>query len=105
MAKFVHLHNHSHFSLLDGACRIDDLITTALEYDMPAVALTDHGNMFGAIDFYQKAKKRGIKPLVGSEVYVAPKSRFDKRVEASTRTSYHLVLLLLHQLIILTLFH
>ena len=93
MAKFVHLHNHSHFSLLDGACRIDDLISTALEYDMPAVALTDHGNMFGAIDFYQKAKKKGIKPLVGSEVYVAPKSRFDKRVESSTRTSYHLVLL------------
>lgn len=94
MSPFVHLHNHSHFSLLDGACRIKDLVKTALEYEMPALALTDHGNLFGAIEFYKTAKEQGLKPIIGSEVYVAPSDHRDK--QASDRvaaTAYHLVLL------------
>ena len=67
---FVHLHNHTQYSLLDGACRVDKMIAMAKEYGMPAVAMTDHGNMFGAIDFYTKAKKEGIKPIIGIETYI-----------------------------------
>ena len=93
MVDFVHLHNHSHFSLLDGACRIEDLIATAVEYEMPALALTDHGNMFGAIEFYEKCMNKAIKPIIGSEVYVAPGSRKDKQARSNESTSYHLVLL------------
>ena len=77
--KFVHLHVHSEFSLLDGLLKIEDLIRKAADYEMPAVALTDHGNMYGAIDFYRTAAKAGIKPLIGCEVYQAQKSRFDKK--------------------------
>ena len=91
--EFIHLHNHSHYSLLDGACRIDDMIETAKSYGMRALALTDHGNLFGAIEFYQKAMKAGMKPIIGSEIYVAPQSRFDKRPHTNSSTSYHLVLL------------
>ncbi len=96
MADFVHLHNHSHYSLLDGACKIPDLVGQCAEYGMPALALTDHGNMFGAIEFYTTAKKAGIKPILGSEVYVAPGSRKEKTVVQSNGakdTSFHLVLL------------
>lgn len=70
---FVHLHNHTQYSLLDGACRIDEFIKLAVEQRFPALAITDHGNMFGAVEFYRKARKAGIKPIIGSEVYVAPK--------------------------------
>lgn len=77
--NFVHLHVHSEYSLLDGLLRIDDLIKKAEQYEMPAVALTDHGNMYGVIDFYKSAVKAGIKPIIGCEVYQAPKSRFDKK--------------------------
>lgn len=76
--KFVHLHLHTEYSLLDGAIRIDEVIEQAKNYGMPAIAITDHGNLFGVIEFYKKAKKAGIKPIIGCEVYVAPQSRFDK---------------------------
>jgi len=99
MSQFVHLHNHSDYSLLDGACRIDDLIDAAVSENMPAVALTDHGVMFGAIEFYKKAKKAGIKPIVGMEAYIVTKgSRFDKETQATDvggkRGAYHHILLL-----------
>jgi DNA polymerase III subunit alpha len=94
VADFVHLHNHSHYSLLDGACRTKDLVAKTLEYEMNAVALTDHGNMFGAVEFYQACRSKDVKPLVGSEVYVAPKSRLDRGGDRrSGGYSYHLVLL------------
>ncbi len=95
MADFVHLHNHTHYSLLDGACKIDDLLDTAKKFDMDSLAMTDHGNMFGAIEFYKKATKAEIKPIIGSEVYIAPKSRFDKTSSKAggSDTSFHLVLL------------
>ena len=66
-SEFVHLHNHSEYSLLDGACRISDMIQWAVESSAPAVALTDHGNMFGAWEFYTKAKEAGVNPIVGCE--------------------------------------
>ena len=75
---FVHLHVHSHYSLLDGACTIEKLIDTAKRQGMRSLALTDHGNMFGAIQFYTKALAAGIKPIIGCEAYIAPGSRFDK---------------------------
>jgi DNA polymerase-3 subunit alpha len=91
---FVHLHNHSDFSLLDGASRVDDIVELAARHKMPAVALTDHGNMFGAVSFYKAAKREGVKPILGCEIYVAPKSRFDKSVNGSVSdTNNHLVLL------------
>ena len=77
--SFVHLHLHTQYSLLDGAIRVDDLIKKAVEQQMPAVAQTDHGNMFGAIDFYCKAKQAGIRPILGSEIYFTPGSRTDRR--------------------------
>jgi len=94
VTSFVHLHNHSHYSLLDGACRIDDLVSSAVEFGMPALALTDHGNLFGAVEFYKKCVKAKIKPIIGSEIYIAPRSRFEKQVEEGVSgTSFHLVLL------------
>ncbi|RPI13155.1 MAG: DNA polymerase III subunit alpha [Ignavibacteriae bacterium] len=79
MADFIHLHNHSHYSLLDAICTTDGLIDTAIENNMPAIALTDHGVMYGAMEFYKKAKKKGVKPIIGCEVYIVTKgSRFEK---------------------------
>lgn len=79
MAEFIHLHNHSHYSLLDAICTIDGLVNAAKENDMPAVALTDHGVMYGAMEFYKKAKKTGVKPIIGCEFYIITKgSRFEK---------------------------
>ena len=92
-SDFVHLHLHSEFSLLDGACKLSDIVAKAVEYNMPAVAVTDHGNMFAAISFYSKAIAAGIKPIIGSEVYLAPKSRFDKSVDNGLPVAFHLVLL------------
>jgi DNA polymerase-3 subunit alpha len=89
--NFVHLHLHTDYSLLDGACEIDRLMTRAAELKMPAVAITDHGNLFGAVKFYEAALKRGLKPILGCEVYVAPTSRFD-RLPDSDRPN-HLILL------------
>jgi DNA polymerase III subunit alpha len=93
--KFVHLHVHSEYSLLDGASRITKLIERAGEFDMPALALTDHGVMYGCIEFYSQAKKAGIKPIIGCEVYLAPKSRWDKQIERDKKEEsfYHLTLL------------
>ena len=92
MEEFVHLHVHSEYSLLDGACRIKPLIQRVKELGQPAVAITDHGNMYGVIDFYKECKKQGIKPIIGCEVYVAPRTRFDKVHKLDT-SPYHLVLL------------
>lgn len=89
---FIHLHNHTEFSLLDGASRVKDLVNRAKELKMPAIAITDHGAMYGAIDFYQAAKSAGIKPIIGCEVYVAQRTRFDKEPRKDD-SSYHLVLL------------
>ena len=91
MSEFVHLHTHSEFSLLDGASRLKDLVSKAKQLGMPAIALTDHGVMYGIVEFYEEAIKQGVKPIIGCEVYVAPGSRFDK---AKGNESYtHLVLL------------
>ncbi len=99
MDQFVHLHNHSHYSLLDGACRIDDLIAAAVQDSMPAVALTDHGVLFGAIEFYKKATKAGIKPIIGMEAYIVTRgSRLDRASQATEsggkRGAYHHIVLL-----------
>ncbi len=103
--SFVHLHLHTQYSLLDGAIRLKDLFETAKEQGVPAIAQTDHGNMFGAIDFYCRAKDAGIKPILGSEIYFTPGSRFDKKAakksksvssqdeEESSRQIHHLILL------------
>ncbi|NLK51316.1 MAG: DNA polymerase III subunit alpha [Syntrophomonadaceae bacterium] len=90
--NFVHLHSHSEYSLLDGAARIEALVKTARELGMPALALTDHGVMYGIVDFYKAALKYGIKPILGCEVYVAPRTRFDRTPKVDDR-QYHLVLL------------
>lgn len=92
-AHFIHLHVHTEYSLLDGAIRLKDLFQSAKEYQMPAIAITDHGNMFGAVDFYQMAIQNHIKPIIGCEVYVAPKSRQDKTTRPNEETAFHLVLL------------
>ncbi|MBI4743716.1 MAG: DNA polymerase III subunit alpha [Actinobacteria bacterium] len=89
----VHLHTHSEFSLLDGASRIKDMVNRAKELKMDAIALTDHGVMYGVVDFYETASKAGVKPIVGCEVYVAPESRFDKSSRKGSAGPYHLVLL------------
>jgi DNA polymerase III subunit alpha len=91
--SFVHLHTHSEFSLLDGANRLSDLITRARDLDMPALALTDHGTMYGAWQFRQQALKAGLKPLLGMEAYVAPGDRRDRSAGRGERAYYHLVLL------------
>lgn len=92
MGDFVHLHVHSEYSLLDGACRISELPKRAKELGQKAVAITDHGNMYGVIDFYKACKEQGVKPIIGCEVYVAPRTRFDK-VHKIDNSPYHLVLL------------
>src|SRR5256885_15793183 len=93
-AEFVHLHLHSEYSLLDGACRLDRLMDKAHELKFPALAITDHGVLCGAIDFYKTARDKGIKPIIGCEVYVAPGSRLEKKTSSGGRGVYnHLVLL------------
>ncbi len=89
---FTHLHLHTQFSLLDGACRPDRLVSRAKELGMTSLAITDHGNMYGAVDFYRECKKQGIKPIIGCEVYVAPRTRFDKD-KALDKEYNHLILL------------
>lgn len=97
-ANYVHLHTHSQYSLLDGACRLDKVIELAKEYKMPALAITDHGNMFGAVEFYTKATKAGIKPIIGTEAYVAGGSRFNKKPDGKYPSGgFHLVLLAKNQ--------
>ena len=89
---FVHLHVHTQYSLLDGAIRIDDLLRRAAEFEMQAVTVTDHGTMFGAVEFYEKAIRAGIKPIIGCEIYVAPRTRFDK-TPLDNKDLSHLILL------------
>ncbi|RPJ78894.1 MAG: PHP domain-containing protein, partial [Deltaproteobacteria bacterium] len=94
--KFVHLHVHTQYSLLDGAIRLEPLFKRAIEYGMDAIAITDHGTMFGTIEFYEKAKKAGIKPIIGCECYIAPRTIADKTTTDSKGLS-HLVLLVKNQ--------
>jgi DNA polymerase-3 subunit alpha len=91
MSSFVHLHLHSGFSLLDGACNHDTLAQTAAKYKMPAVAVTDHGNLFGAIGFYEAAQKAGVKPIIGCEMYVSKTNRLDR--DPASGRPHHLILL------------
>jgi len=92
-SDFIHLHVHTQYSLLDGACRLKELVERAKAYDMSACAITDHGNMFGAIEFYEQALEKGIKPIIGAEIYIAPQSRFDKTSHGIKGAGFHLVLL------------
>lgn len=100
MPPFIHLHVHTQYSLLDGAIRLKDLIETAKSYGMPAVSMTDHGYMFGALEFYEAARKAGIKPIIGCEVYLAPRSHRDRQLNSAANgengdqdRNFHLVLL------------
>ena len=93
-AEFVHLHLHTEYSLLDGACRLDRLMDKAHELKFPALAITDHGVLYGAVDFYEAAGKKGLKPIIGCEVYVAPGSRFEKKTSTGGRDVYHHLVLL-----------
>ena len=93
-SEFVHLHNHSDYSLLDGAQRVDQLVNTIDELNMDSVALTEHGNMFSVIPFYNQARESGIKPIIGCEIYIATGSRFDKKSKVDGGWgNNHLVLL------------
>ena len=90
--SFTHLHVHSEYSLLDGACRIPELVSRAKELGQTAMAITDHGVMYGAVTFFKEAEKQGIKPIIGCEVYVAPRDRHD-RVHGIDNEYTHLILL------------
>ena len=90
---WIPLHCHSHYSILDATCSIKKFVAKAVEYQIPALALTDHGNLFGAVDFYKTCKQHAIKPIIGCELYVAPTSRFDKKKERKSRVANHLILL------------
>src|SRR5579864_7014459 len=90
--SFVHLHLHTEYSLLDGAVRMRELMRKAAEFKMPAVAMTDHGNLFGAIEFYQEAQRAGIKPIIGCEAYIAPRSHKEK-ANSMRESAYHFTLL------------
>lgn len=91
--KFVHLHVHTHYSLLDGLTKIDELVEAAKNDGQDAIAITDHGVMYGVVEFYQKCKKAGIKPIIGVETYLAPGSRFNKITKEDEKKNYHLLLL------------
>jgi DNA polymerase-3 subunit alpha len=92
-ASFVHLHVHSEYSLLDGAIRLSQALEAAKAYNMPALAITDHGNLFGAVSFYQEARKAGVKPIIGCELYVAPGSRLERSSGKGAEGNYHLLVL------------
>ncbi len=93
-SDFVHLHLHTEYSLLDGACRLDKLVEKAHELKFPSLAITDHGAMHGVVDFYKEARDKGVKPIIGCEVYVAPGSRLEKKSSTGGKDVYnHLVLL------------
>jgi DNA polymerase-3 subunit alpha len=91
--SFVHLHNHTQYSLLDGASRLEELVDQAARFEMPAVAITDHGNLFGAIPFFQAAAEKGVKPILGCETYVAPGHRTDRTTVSGRKPYSHLLLL------------
>src|SRR3989338_6030507 len=92
-SDFVHLHVHTKYSLLDAVCHPEDLADRAKELGMPAMAITDNGNMFGAIEFYTLCEKAGVKPILGAEVYIAPESRFERATHGLRHASYPFVLL------------
>ncbi len=92
-SNFIHLHVHSEYSILDGSVKIAGLLESAYQQGMPAVALTDHGNIFGAINFSKQARKKGIKPILGCECYVAPRGRKYKKPAPKGQNHFHLVLL------------
>lgn len=92
-AGFVHLHVHSEYSVLDGACKIESMLDRCVEFGMRACALTDHGALFGAVEFFQEAKKRGIKPIIGCELYVSPTDRFDRSFKSAGTACNHLLVL------------
>ncbi len=91
--SFVHLHLHTEYSTLDGAVRIAEVVKKARDYGMPALAMTDHGVLHGAIEFFQEAKKAGVKPIIGCEVYVAPGSHTDRKATNGRDAAYHFTLL------------
>ncbi len=95
--EFVHLHVHTQYSLLDGAIRFADLFERTKEYGMDTVTITDHGAMYGALEFYTKAKKEGLKPIIGCEFYIAPESRFKKNARRAAEAAFHLVLLAMNE--------
>src|SRR5687768_6982892 len=95
-SDYVHLHNHTHHSLLDGLTKVEELVGRVKELGMEAVAMTDHGTMSGAVEFYKAAKDAGIKPIIGMEAYVAARSRFD-RDPAKDKARYHLILLAMNE--------
>ena len=90
---FAHLHCHTHFSLLDGANRIPEVVQKVKSAGMNSLAITDHGNLFGALEFYQTCQREGIKPILGYEAYIAPGSRFDRNASRMKEASFHLTLL------------
>ena len=96
-AKFSHLHVHTHFSLLDGATRVKDLVKEAKAQGSSSVAITDHGNLFGVVPFYQAARKEGVRPIIGCEAYMAPGDRRDKEARGMKEASYHLLLLAMNR--------
>ncbi len=93
MRPFVHLHLHTAYSLLDGACRVDDLVNTVADLGMPAVAMTDHGVMYGTVEFYKAARAKGVKPIIGCESYITTGSRHDRKTDGPRKPTHHLVLL------------
>src|SRR5687767_3929370 len=93
MSQFTHLHTHSHYSLLDGMSKIGDMVTRAKELGMTSLALTDHGNLYGAVEFYKACKAAGIKPILGVEAYIAPGDHTDKSAAVSEDKYFHLILL------------
>jgi DNA polymerase-3 subunit alpha len=97
MSEFVHLHLHTEFSLLDGACHVDELVDQAAKFGMPALAITDHGNMFGAVTFHDACRDRGIKPILGCEIYVAIGSRLDRAGTGISEAYNHLTLLAMNE--------
>ena len=97
-SDFVHLHVHTEYSLLDGACRVDDVVEKAHACKMPAVAITDHGNIFGTVEFFTKGLERGIKPVLGCEMYVASGHRKDRAMpQDGSPNAHHLILLAMNQ--------
>ena len=97
MDGFVHLHVHSHYSLLDGCAQVDALVEGAKAAGMDALALTDHGNLFGAMEFYQAATAAGVKPILGMEAYISPTTRGDRSMGRIETAAYHLILLATNQ--------
>jgi len=97
MEKFVHLHVHSHYSLLDGGARAEKLVDAAKAHGMDAMAITDHGNLFGAIEFYCAARDAGVKPILGIEAYISPTTRFDRTMGNQATAAYHMILLAMNE--------